>query len=95
MPGPLRMVIGPTKARLKKLLEEAEDPAVSQFVATDSTRTKTENIQSQKQFMFELRTLIAQIRSAVDILESRNHEWFQQLQTLPAKDRTEEEEIYK
>ncbi len=47
MSGPLRMVIGPTKARLKKLLDDAEDPAISQFVAIDTVEERKDQLSSK------------------------------------------------
>ena len=94
MSGHLRQVIGPTRHRLKNLLEVAESEKYTKFVAIDPKVSHEENVLAMRQQIFELKTLVERIRSAIHILESKNKEWGEFIQSLVGDARLAEEDIY-
>ena len=94
MSGHLRQVIGPTRHRLKNLLEAANSEKYKKFVAIDPKVSHGENVLTMRQQIFELKTLIERIRSAINILDIKNKEWGEFMQSLVGDARLAEEDIY-
>ncbi|MCP3664057.1 MAG: DUF1759 domain-containing protein [Gammaproteobacteria bacterium] len=94
MSGALRQVIGPTRSRLAKLLESA-DEEMSIVSLYDSGLSQSENLQHLNRKKYHLQTLIARIEAAVSILDTKNNEWGQLLSQLDGDRLSAEEKILK
>ena len=81
MSGPLRKLLGPSKARLKKYMEEAEQ-LLSQSVEEKTMEGEEEIVES----------LVERMNNSVAIVERCNGDWASLLRTLKGEAKVTEEE---
>ena len=93
MSGPIRQVIGPTKARLRKLIETGGAVLSASFLI-DAEKSEQENLQILTQNKFALEILLERISTCVELLRSKNSEWSELMRELEGPALISEEEQY-